>query len=433
MTDDDRLWRVLVTGWALTLLARVVWLPGGGAANVVSLVMLGGFTAALIAFGLRQLVRRRRDPGAPILRWALALAGSLSLAIGFAFKTAPIFWGTAFLASIAALIGLASRDTVRRLRRGGKPPDRVVQVGLALGVVFVAVAIVHRPAAGRASSQHEIAYALRKIAAGRDPGSCELATVRYLEQASESRDGPAGLYWCRAGKARLLRPRAVAVSDVRVSGDHATAEVAYRGGGFSGSKLRFGLAKRGEWWKVDRLLGFTRFDRRAFAAVTREYLRTGPFAFSPSSARCAAAAFDRYSSGEIQRLYVAGRSLGASVRIYLRCGRGAVVRSLAGWLAPSSYDHAAQLHSCVEEALAPVSDRRIVDLYRDPTGFLEIQLMCGRPDVLNAYRGALRRSKNNYSAAAIECTIASLRHLPDRALAEAFVDLNRIQETISSC
>jgi hypothetical protein len=432
--DDDRRRRVLTTGWGLALLTRVIWLPGGAAANVLSLAALVTFTVALIAFGLRQLVfRHRYGRAVPVLKWALALAGALCLAIGFALRPPAALGGIPVLVSIVALIGLAVRDTVRRLRSGAKPPDRIVQVGLALATVLVTVAIVHGPAVGEASPQRDIIYTLDKTATSRNPAFCRLMTAHFVEQSFESRDGPAGFYSCRAQTAGVLRPDAVDVSNVRIADGHATAEVAYRGGKFSGSKLRFGLVKRGEYWKVDRLLGFTTFDRKAATAATRKYLRHGPFSLSPSAVECVMAAFTRYSNEELQRLVVGGGSLRASTRIYLRCGRGAVVRSLATWLAPPSYSHARQLHGCVEEALGQASNMRIINLYRDPTGFLEIQLTCGRHAVLAAYQHALRKSQNNYSGTVVECTTASLHQLTNRALAEAFVDIDRIQEIIDSC
>ena len=430
--DDDRLRRILTTGWALALLTRVIWTPGGEAGDVVGLVALWTFTAALIALGLRQLVlRRRRGRSVPILRWTLALGGALCLAIGFALGPPGAAWGV--LASIVALTGLAVRDTVRRVRNGAKPPDRIVQIGFGLAVALLTVAVLHGPAAREAARQRAVVYTLTKTATSSNPAFCGLMTADFVEQSFESRDGAAGFYWCRARATGALRPHAVDVSNVRVSDNRATADVAYRGGSFSGSTLRFGLVEREGRWKVDRLLGFATFDREASTAAIRKYVRHGPFTLSPSAAGCVLASFGRFSSDDIQRQYVDGRSFGAGTRIYLRCGRDAVVRALATWLAPSSYSHAKRLRVCVEKRLAGASTKRIVDLYRDPTGFLEIQLSCGRRTVLAAYRRALRGSRNDYSRTVIECTIASLRRLSDRTLAEAFVDLDRVQEIVDSC
>lgn len=430
--DDDRLRRILTTGWALALLTRVIWTPGGEAGDVVGLAALWTFTAALITLGLRQLVLRRRcGRSVPILRWTLALGGALCLAIGFALGAPDAAWGV--LASITALAGLAVRDTVGRMRNGAKPPDRVVQIGFGLAAALLTVAVLHGPAAREASRQRAVVYTLTKTATSRNPAFCGLMTARFVEQSFESRDGAAGFYWCRARPTGALRPHAVGVSNVRVSGNRATADVAYRGGSFSGSTLRFSLVEREGRWKVDRLLGLATFDRKAIIAAIREYLRHGPFILSPRAAGCVMAAFGRYSNDEIEKQYVGGPSFGVATRIYLRCDRDAVVSALATWLAPSSYSHATRLRGCVEVRLAGASTRRIVDLYRDPSGFLEIQLACGRHAVLAAYRNALRGSQNNYSATAIKCTIASLHRLSNRALAEAFVDIDQVQEIVDSC
>lgn len=58
----------------------------------------------------------------------------------------------------------------------------------------------------------------------------------------------------------------VAVENIEVDGDTATADVAFTGGGLDGQEIAISLVKEGDQWKLDSLDEFISFDKEAFAA-----------------------------------------------------------------------------------------------------------------------------------------------------------------------
>ena len=74
-----------------------------------------------------------------------------------------------------------------------------------------------------------------------------------------------------------------------------------------------------------------------------------------------------------------------------------------------------------------------MSLYREPSGLTELRLRCGRPAFLADYHRALRNSANDYPETVVECTMAWLKRLSNRAIAAAFVSLNPIQARIEAC
>ena len=57
----------------------------------------------------------------------------------------------------------------------------------------------------------------------------------------------------------------VAVENIEVDGDTATAEATFTGGGLDGQTLLISLVKEGEQWKLDSLDEFVSFDKEKFA------------------------------------------------------------------------------------------------------------------------------------------------------------------------
>ena len=270
---NDRLRRVLTVCWVLALLSILTVTPNGRVLSIARFVFLCGLTAALIGFALRQLLLRRRyGNSVPILRWMLSLTGSLALISGVAGHAYGVA-GAVLFVSLVALLWLAIRDTVARMRARRKPPDRVVQVGVGLAVAPLLVGVIQGPPAESA----EVTRTLDELATNPNPDYCAtLMSARYLHQVYGG--NKAGLFWCRDSLASR-GPHAVNVFDVRVADDHATAEVTARGGDFNGSTLKYALIKQRGYWRLDELLGFRTFDRAKFEAVYRRRLLTGRYRF----------------------------------------------------------------------------------------------------------------------------------------------------------
>jgi len=424
---NDRLRRVLTVGWVLALLSIVT--VHGHVLSITRLVFLLGFTAALIGFALRQLLLRRRyGNSVPILRWMPPLAGSLAL-IGRLVVPGTGVAGLVVLASLVALLGLAIRDTVARMRARRKPPDRVVQVGVGLAVALFLVGGIQGPQ--RASAEADIKYTLDELATKPNPDYCEtLMSARYLHQTYGGTVGAS--YWC-LHSLDSRRPYAVNVFDVRVADDRATAKVTDRNGSFGGSTLKFALVKQRGYWKLDELLGFTSFNRAKFEAAYRKSLVTGRYRFPPAAAGCALATLRNYSTARLEELYLIGRAPAVAERSLLACDRRTFVKSLATSLTLRGNSSSGSIRDCLASALGETSNGQIMSLYREPTGLTELRLRCGRPAFLAEYHRALRTSANDYPETVVECTMFWLKRLPNHAIATAFLNLDPIQARIEAC
>jgi hypothetical protein len=84
------------------------------------------------------------------------------------------------------------------------------------------------------------------------------ATQRLLNEIDRMKKGPDGLdgdYFVDAQDFDNLWAKNISVSDVKISGANATAEVLLAGKGDMRRRLKVSLVKDGATWKVDRVKG----------------------------------------------------------------------------------------------------------------------------------------------------------------------------------
>ncbi len=140
-------------------------------------------------------------------------------------------------------------------------PLLTISALLALGVAFSACG-------SGESDEDKIVGVITSSAKGHDPAECEqTSTLAFMEQSTDGH-GSEAVAACEAEKKDLADdPDKVTVTNVRVSGAKATADVAFAGGNFDGQTLDVALVEEGGDWKLDQIRGFVGFDRASMIGV----------------------------------------------------------------------------------------------------------------------------------------------------------------------
>jgi hypothetical protein len=117
---NDGIRRALLAGLLVGLAARLTVFHTGGAGGIASVTVFWIFAVALGAFAVRQLLLRvRLGRSVPILKWCLILLALLVWTYEVFGPEIAIqnLLNLTLLMSILLLVGLAIRDSVRRLVR----------------------------------------------------------------------------------------------------------------------------------------------------------------------------------------------------------------------------------------------------------------------------------------------------------------------------
>lgn len=123
---------------------------------------------------------------------------------------------------------------------------------------------------GGSDDEGDITEVISTSVKSTDPGDCtKLETRRFVEQ-TEFSTGQDAVRECQVNAADTSDdPDSVDVTDIKVDGDNATANVAFTGGSFGGSTLAVALVKDGDQWKLDRITDIVSLDvatfKRSFA------------------------------------------------------------------------------------------------------------------------------------------------------------------------
>jgi hypothetical protein len=131
-----------------------------------------------------------------------------------------------------------------------------------------------------------IAATIKRAYTSTDPASCtQLATVRSDEQLTGFRGSKAVAACQKAASDSVNDATSVQVSNVRVHGDHASADVLLHGTNLDGSTITQQLVREGAQWKLDLITAIPHFDgpryRHAFVALG---LQSG--SITQAQARC---------------------------------------------------------------------------------------------------------------------------------------------------
>lgn len=128
---------------------------------------------------------------------------------------------------------------------------------------------------GGNDDEADITAAIEASATENDPANCtELQTQAFTEQ-SEFATGEEAVAACEEDTDDPAAD-SVAVENIEVDGDSATAEVAVTGSGLDGQTIGVSLAKEDDQWKLDSFDEFVAFDKDAFVGAFVEELRADP-------------------------------------------------------------------------------------------------------------------------------------------------------------
>jgi hypothetical protein len=158
---------------------------------------------------------------------------------------------------------------------------------------------------GDASAEARIRAVIERSFTTRDPADCAaLLTARFLRQVTFER-GADALAECRRNAPKSEAARSVAISELSVEGDRASARAVPQGGDSDGQDVTLALVERGGAWKLDRMTAL-RIERERFDRATRRVLLRGPDASTPQQADCFIRRLSTVSDSALERALVAG-------------------------------------------------------------------------------------------------------------------------------
>lgn len=147
---------------------------------------------------------------------------------------------------------------------------------LLLSALIVSTLALVACGSSGSSAESEIEAAIETSATTADPANCtKLETLSFSEQ-STGESGKAAIEACEEeaedpeGKAD-----SVAVSEVEVDGEKATADAAITGGSLEGQTVSIALVEEDDQWKLDQITGFAKLDQAQLARVFEEQLEKG--------------------------------------------------------------------------------------------------------------------------------------------------------------
>jgi hypothetical protein len=160
---------------------------------------------------------------------------------------------------------------------------------------------------GGGGEEDAIATAIEDSATSTDPADCaRYQTDNFLEQLEFPDAGQTALESCEQDAPDPAgNPDSVAVSDISVDGDTATAAAAFSGGGFDGTTFDLALVKEGDQWKLDAVTDIPVFNVEAFNQSLTEQLASDP-SIPPETAACVTDAFATAGEEEIKRIILEG-------------------------------------------------------------------------------------------------------------------------------
>jgi copper chaperone CopZ len=171
--------------------------------------------------------------------------------------------------------GKPSRDA-RSAPSPRKEPVKKKVLVLPLLLLAAALALTACGGGGSGSSGGEeatIEEAIEESATSADPSKCtELQTPLFNETESGDKGAAATKACEEEAESDENNAESVTVSDVQVNGEKATAEVEVEGTGLNDQTVELEVLKEEGNWKLNKFLGFTKFDAAALGEVLEEEL-----------------------------------------------------------------------------------------------------------------------------------------------------------------
>ena len=173
-----------------------------------------------------------------------------------------------------------------------------------LPALLLALALGLAACGGGESDEDKIASTIENAATSTDPAVCaETQTVAFMEQTSGSSGKEAEKECEEEAKSGQGQPDSVSVTKIKVDGEKATADAAFKGGIFDAQTLKLALVEEDGDWKLDQLTGFARFDRGSLVDAFAEGIEEEP-EIDSKTASCFVAGIEELSDSELESVVI---------------------------------------------------------------------------------------------------------------------------------
>jgi ABC-type glycerol-3-phosphate transport system substrate-binding protein len=157
---------------------------------------------------------------------------------------------------------------------------------------------------GGESDEDKIAGTIETAATSADPAVCsETQTLKFMEQTASGAGKEAEKNCEKEAEEETNQPDSVSVSQVKVSGESATANAEFKGGTFNDQTLELSLVEEGGEWKLDEFTGFAKFDPAPFVKALTEQIENEP-ELEPETAACVVEGIEELSNSELESAIV---------------------------------------------------------------------------------------------------------------------------------
>jgi hypothetical protein len=179
-------------------------------------------------------------------------------------------------------------------------------VPLAL-LVLAALTLAACGGGGGSSDEDQITEVIEKAATTSDPSNCtKLETLAFVEQNSEQK-GKSAIKACeKEAEAGEEQAEGATVSNVKVNGEKATANVEFEGGPLGSQGLEMALVQEGGDWKVDQVEGFANYDGKALGEAFEKEFEENPEELTDEQASCIAGKVADAGQAEAEELFFSG-------------------------------------------------------------------------------------------------------------------------------
>jgi hypothetical protein len=176
---------------------------------------------------------------------------------------------------------------------------------LVLPALLLALALALAACGGGGESDEDkITSTIENAATSTDPAVCgETQTLSFMEQTTGGSGKEAEKNCEKEAESGSNQPDSVNVSNVKASGEKATADAEFKGGNFNEQTLELALVEEGGEWKLDEFTGFAKFDPAPFVAALAEQLEEEP-EIKPETASCIVEGIEELSNPELEDLVV---------------------------------------------------------------------------------------------------------------------------------
>jgi ABC-type glycerol-3-phosphate transport system substrate-binding protein len=162
---------------------------------------------------------------------------------------------------------------------------------------------------GGESDEDKITSTIETAATSTDPAACgETQTLKFMEQTAGGGSGGEAEKQCeKEAEEGTNQPDSVTVSQVKVSGESATANAEFKGGTFNDQTLELSLVEEGGEWKLDEFTGFAKFDPAPFVKTLTEQIESEP-ELEPEAAACVIEGIEELSNSQLESAIVENKT-----------------------------------------------------------------------------------------------------------------------------